>query len=112
MYKLILVPTLVLPVLWLALPPRNLWSIHFIFMSKPARDSFDGIVFGSLTGSGVSLEDVQSLANSVRSERLPDVKWAKDEGCFRIQYQDTVIFICGTASTAWKIINMVILDML
>jgi hypothetical protein len=31
-HKIILVPTLVLPVLLLALPPRNLWSIHFLFL--------------------------------------------------------------------------------
>lgn len=79
---------------------------------KPALDSFDHIEFGSLSGSGVSFEDVQSLADSARSERLPDVQWNKEHGCFRIQFQDTLIFICGSSQTAWKIINLIILDMI
>jgi hypothetical protein len=79
---------------------------------KSLPDSFDSVNFGSLTGSGVSLEDIVTLANSLRSERLPDVKWAKSEGCFRIQFGEMIIFVCGNSQTAWKIINLVLLDMI
>ena len=84
--------------------------MFFIVMAIP--DNFDHIEFGSLSGSGVSFEDIQSLAASARSERLPDVKWSKEHGCFRIQFKDQIIFVVGSASTAWKIINLIILDML
>jgi hypothetical protein len=84
-----------------------------MFMSdQKVSDNFDEIDFGSLTGSGVNYADVQAFADHVRSERLPDVQWSKTTGCFRIQYQECVVIVCGSAKTAWKIINMVILDMI
>lgn len=94
------------------MPPRNLWSIHFIFMSKPTSDSFDSLSFGSLENSGISYEQIEALAKSARSERVPAVAYSETGNCFRIQYNDMIVFSCGSIDTAWKIINLVILDMI
>lgn len=79
---------------------------------KKVPDSFDNIDFGSLTGSGISLEEIQAICFSARSERIPTVGWAKAEGCFRIELGEMIIFVCGSHVTARKIISMIILDMI
>lgn len=81
-------------------------------MSKKIPDSFDSLNFGALEDSGISYEEIQALCFSSRSDRLPDVRWAKTEGCFRIQFGEMVMFVFGSHQTARKVITMVILDMI
>jgi hypothetical protein len=70
-------------------PPRNLWFIPILFFM------FDKAQFYPVQhGEGISPTELEALAVSMRSDRIPEVQFAFIEGIkiFKIRFAQTEMF--------------------